>query len=179
MIISSDTLGIDAILLGVLLACVGAAVYIYFKRLKEDTDRKRRTLHIFTPKEQNIILVMASAAKTDKEIATSEVEKIRAVIQKVTGRNVTITDVEKVLKLASNSFNKRDIQGLASGISIQEKSELLKALFGVIAADGKLRKEERAFSKRLCHDLDIHQPLFDQTWVEYFESNNPQRLMAE
>jgi len=178
MIISADTSGIDAFLLVVLLAFLCAPIYIYLNRIKEDASRKRRALHIFTPKEQNIILMMASAAKTDNEIALSEVIKIREVIQNMTSRKVSIPDVQKMLKLASNSFNKRDIQGAITGVSHDEKRELLMALFGVIAADGKLRKEEREFSRRFCKDMNISQAFFDATWVDYFESN-PQRLTVE
>jgi len=178
MIISTDTSRIDTFLLVVLLAFLCAPIYIYLNRIKEDAARKRRTLQMFTPKQQNVILMMVSAAKTDKEVAPSEIVKIREVIQNMTSRNVSISDVQKMLKLASGSFNKRDIQGVITGVSREEKRELLTALFSVIAADGKLRKEEREFSRHFCKGLNISQAFFDATWVDYFE-NNPQRLTLD
>ena len=121
---------------------------------------------------------MASAAKTDHEVAHSEVLKIRQTIENLTQRKISETDVEKVISLASDKFNSRDIQGLVTGISVDEKRALLIALFDAISADGKLRKEEREYSRRFCKGLNISQAFFDSVWVDYFEQN-PYKLTVE
>jgi uncharacterized tellurite resistance protein B-like protein len=178
VLISADNSAIDSVLFVVILALLLSPVYIYFNRVRNDTDRKRRILQKLSVKDQNIILLMASAAKADHEIAPSEIVKIRQTIEKLTQRNVSDKDVEKVISVASNKFNKRDIQGAVTGLSVDEKRDMLIALFDVISADGKLRKEEREFSRRFCKGLNVNQAFFDSVWVDYFEQN-PNKLTVE
>jgi uncharacterized tellurite resistance protein B-like protein len=169
---------IDGIIFVFVLGVIITPIYIYFGRVKDDAKRKRQALSDFTPSMQNIILSMASAAKSDNEVANSEIEKIKQTIETITNRKMTSREVKRVIDLASNNFRVRDIQGAITGISVEEKRELLIALFGVIAADGKLRKQEREYSRQLCKGLNISQPFFDATWVDYFEQN-PKKLRVE
>lgn len=177
-LVSTDHSTIDGILFVVLLGLLLAPVYIYFNRVKYDAERKRKALQHFSPAVQNIILTMASAAKTDGEVAESEVVKIQQTVEAMTDRRMSRNDVQKIVKMVSEDFRVRDIQGVVTGISTDEKRDLLLALFGVIAADGKLRKAEREYSRKLCKGLQISQPLFDATWIDYFEQN-PHRLTVE
>ena len=94
--------------------------------------------------------MMASVAKADHEVATSEIKKIRQTIENLTRRKISHLEIEKVIEIASSQFNAHDIQGVITGMSMDHKREILIALFDVIAADGKLRKEEREYSRRLC-----------------------------
>jgi uncharacterized tellurite resistance protein B-like protein len=178
VLITADTSAIDSVLIVVILAILVSPIYIYFNRIRNDASRKRRILQKFSVKDQNIILTMASAAKTDKEIAPSEILKIRQTIEKLTQRKVSEKDVERVIELASDTFKSRDLQGVITGLSVEEKRELLIALFDVISADGKLRKEEREYSRRFCKGLNINQAFFDSVWVDYFEQN-PNKLTVE
>lgn len=178
VLITADTSAIDSVLIVVILAILVSPIYIYFNRIRNDASRKRRILQKFSVKDQNIILTMASAAKTDKEIAPSEILKIRQKIEKLTQRKVSEKDVERVIELASDTFKSRDLQGVITGLSVEEKRELLIALFDVISADGKLRKEEREYSRRFCKGLNINQAFFDSVWVDYFEQN-PNKLTVE
>ena len=178
VLISADNRTIDSVLFVIILALLVSPIYIYFNRVRNDAERKRRILQKFSIKDQNIILTMASAAKTDHEVAHSEVLKIRQTIENLTQRKISETDVEKVISLASDKFNSRDIQGLVTGISVDEKRALLIALFDAISADGKLRKEEREYSRRFCKGLNISQAFFDSVWVDYFEQN-PYKLTVE
>jgi uncharacterized tellurite resistance protein B-like protein len=178
VLISADNSVIDSILLVVIFALLLSPIYIYFNRVRNDTKRKRRILQKFSIKEQNIILIMASAAKSDHEIAQSEIHKIRHTIENLTKRQVSQKEVEKVISVASDRFNARDIQGVITGLSVDEKRELLIALFDVISADGKLRKEEREYSRRFCKGLNVNQAFFDSVWVDYFEQN-PYKLTID
>ncbi len=178
VLIAADNSAVDGILIVMILALLVSPIYIYFNRIKNDATRKRRLLQKFSVKDQNIILTMASVAKTDKEIAPSEVQKIRQTIEKLTQRKVSDNDVERVIALASDKFKSRDLQGVVTGLSVDEKRELLTALFDVISADGKLRKAEREYSRRFCKGLNINQAFFDSVWVDYFEQN-PNKLTVE
>jgi uncharacterized tellurite resistance protein B-like protein len=178
VLITADNSAVDGILIVMILAVLVSPVYIYFNRIRSDTARKRRILQKFTVKDQNIILTMASAAKTDKEIAPSEILKIRQTIENLTQRKVSTKDIERVIEFASDKFNARDLQGVVTGLSVEEKRELLTALFDVISADGKLRKAEREYSRRFCKGLSINQAFFDSVWVDYFEQN-PNKLTVE
>ncbi|GEM_PF-3501499 len=178
ILISADKSVIDGILVVITLAILLSPFYIYINHVKKDSTRKRRLLRKFSIKDQNVILMMASVAKADHEVATSEIKKIRQTIENLTRRKISHLEIEKVIEIASSQFNAHDIQGVITGMSMDHKREILIALFDVIAADGKLRKEEREYSRRLCKGLRINQAFFDAVWVDYFEQN-PNKLMVE
>lgn len=80
--------------------------------------------------------------------------------------------------MASPSFDKLDVYVIQYDLKGAKKRKILLAIFEIISADGKLRKEERKYSSWFCKVLNINQALFDAAWVDYFEQN-PNKLIVE
>lgn len=178
ILINTDKTAINTVLAVIACALFLAPIYIYFNKQHSHARRKKLALAKFSPRIQNVILMIATAAKVDNEVNPKEVVKIQQIIRSLTDVRISQSDVNKIIKIASDDFSARDFNGPRTDLSTSEKKELLIALFGVISADGKLRKKERDFSKRLCQKLRISQHFFESTWLEFFE-DNPTKLIVE
>jgi uncharacterized tellurite resistance protein B-like protein len=162
----------------IIAALICAAIFVFFLRywfVNRRFMRKRAALDGFSRRDQNLVYLMASAAKSDGKISRAEHEIIRKSLEYITLKPVRSQDLTKVLNVASTSFDQLDVYGLQYGLSGPEKRTILMAIFEIISADGALEKRERNYVSDVCKGLEISDALFESVWMDFGDSKRTRK----
>lgn len=107
--------------------------------------------------KETVLLVLSRATDSDANIKPIEVDAVRAIIQKVTGEEVSAADVRVAAhsKIYESAPLDKQLGCVARTLALEQRVRIAKALAEVIASDARVTSKEVRFFNGVADALDL------------------------
>lgn len=151
----------------ILLSLLGIALFWVWRKRATARARRDNLIGHISHDDQDLILLMSSIAKTDGMVSAIEVRTISNVFWAITGIELSNEQVEQVIDNADAQFQRGEFRELGKNLSSDQRTILLKSLFEVMVADGKLHAAEDKFVHAVCEHVGITRAVFESVWLDF------------
>lgn len=106
---------------------------------------------------ETVLLVLARATDSDTNIKPIEIDTVRNIIKKVTGEEVSASDVRVAAhsRIYEDAPLEKNLSRVADKIDIHDRVNITKALAEVILADGRVTTKEVRFFDMVVSALGL------------------------